>query len=53
MVDVQHTLQSLAGFGIIAYNEVIRRLPAFVLTVSLPERLKPCRVWGVRIYGLR
>ena len=47
-VDVQNTMQSVRGFGIITRNGAIRRLPAF-RTVSLPESRIPCRVCGFRL----
>ncbi len=48
MVDVQNTMQSVRGFGIITRNGAIRRLPAF-RTVSLPESRIPARVCGFRL----
>lgn len=45
-VDVQNTMQSVRGFGIIARNGAIRRLPRSS-TVSLPESRNPCR--GLRL----
>ena len=48
MVDVQNTMQSVRGFGIITRNGAIRRLPAF-RTVSLPESRNPCRGSGFRL----
>ena len=47
-VDVQNTMQSVRGFGIITRNGAIRRLPAF-RTVSLPESRIPARVCGFRL----
>ncbi len=41
MVDVQTTMQSGRGFGIIARNGAIRRLPAFLLFHSQKAAFLP------------